>query len=302
MTNGQAGGEPGTADDLVADALGLGVQATARMITDYVEVGLLAPPRYRKTTQRGSDQWLFPPEQRRLFYELCRAKQRSPLPRVPHRTMVPVVLHIWLTDDTVIPVEQARRALRTHARAAGISAEDRRRKSANQVVEQFAHPTATAAQRLRLARLLREGEQTRRPDWYAVADALAAVASPWRGEGPAEIVRGFGPPQMPLTTDQVVAMWEAHWAVTRQLRTESVSEGKLLEAREAARKDWAGYAAQRPALMRGAGHLAHIFDVPEDQEQTPRQHVNGFLAVVAHALGEMRPAFQRAAERAHARS
>ncbi|MFF2954945.1 hypothetical protein ACFVVU_26805 [Kitasatospora sp. NPDC057965] len=302
MMNGQASWVSGTAEDLVVDARELGVQASPRMITDYVEVGLLAPPQYRKTTQRGSDQRVFPPEQRRLFYELCRAKQRSTLPRVPHRTIIPVVLYMWLTDDTVIPVEQASRALRTHALATGINAEARRRQSANQVIEQFAHPSATMAQRLRVAQLIRSGEQTQRPDWNALADALAVLASPWRVEGPPEIVRGLGPPRMPITTDHVIAMWEARWAVTQKLRTESVPAAKLLTARTAARQSWAEYWVDRPALMREAGNLAHIFDIPDDQEQLARQHVTGYLTVLGDVLGELRPAFERAALRMHARS
>lgn len=172
MTDWREAWPVGTAADLVDDARSLGIKASPRMVTDYVEVGLLAPPLFRKTTQRGSDRRVFPPEQRRLFYELNCAKLRSPLVRVPHRTLIPVVLYMWCLDDTVVTDTQARRALRTYAQSAGISSEARRQTTARKVVEQFAHPLATTDQR-RAARLwIREGELTRRPNWDAVADAL----------------------------------------------------------------------------------------------------------------------------------
>lgn len=60
----------GTAEDLVKDVHDLGVSIRSRTVTDYVEAGLLAPPLYRKSTQRGSDRRVFPPEQRQLSYEL----------------------------------------------------------------------------------------------------------------------------------------------------------------------------------------------------------------------------------------
>lgn len=108
--------QPGTAEDLVCDAEALGIeQVSTRMITDWVEVGLLAAPEFQKSTQRGRDHSVFPALQRRLFTELLEARTRSPLMRIPHHTMIPVVLFVWLTSDTVVPVAQARRALRTYA-------------------------------------------------------------------------------------------------------------------------------------------------------------------------------------------
>lgn len=154
MEETQVKWEPGTVDDLVRDAQALGVeQVSARMITDWVEVGLLAAPEFQKSTQRGRDRSLFPASQRRLFTELLEARKRSPLKRIPHHTMIPVVLFVWLTSDTVVPVEQARRALRTYAQTTGKTNSARRQDNARRIVDQFAHPSATYHQR-RTAQLL----------------------------------------------------------------------------------------------------------------------------------------------------
>ncbi|MFD6989273.1 hypothetical protein [Streptomyces sp. NPDC059943] len=291
----------GTAEDLVKDVQDLGVSIRSRTVTDYVEAGLLAPPLYRKSTQRGSDRRVFPPEQRQLFYELTRAKLRSPLPRVPHRTMIPVVLLMWCTDDTVVSDAQARRALRTYARNAGISSAGRRRTTAAKVVEQFAHPLATPRQRRAAHAWIRDGEVTRKPNWDAVADALSAVASPWRARGLPEIVRGFGPPDAPVTTDHVVAMWELDWQVTQKLAVEEVSEAVLRRAREEHRDTWRNYQTVRSDWASRAGTMASLFDLPDDQEQAARQRVNGFVTLLGDTLGLARPTFDRARTRASMR-
>ncbi|MFF3272039.1 hypothetical protein ACFYWU_14085 [Streptomyces chrestomyceticus] len=291
----------GTAEDLVDDARSLGVAFRTRTVTDYVEMGLLAPPLYRKTTQRGSDRRIYPPEQRRLFYELTATKIRSPLARVPHRSLIPVVLYVWCMDDSVVPDIQARRALRTWAQSAGIASGARRRSTAKKVVAQFAHPTATHGQRRTAEQWIRDGEESRKPDFDNIADALSTVASPWRARGLPEIVRGFGPAAAPITTDQAVALWELQSQVNEILTFEGVSEGLLHRAREEHRENWQGYQSVRAAWASQAGTMADIFELPADQEQAARQQVNGFITVLGNTLGLARPSFARAQARARAR-
>ncbi|MGZ9934958.1 hypothetical protein ACXNSR_34355 [Streptomyces sp. NC-S4] len=291
----------GTADDLVEDARSLGITVSPRTVTDYVEVGLLAPPLYRKTTQRGSDRRLYPPEQRRLFYELNAAKLRSPLARVPHRTMIPVVLYFWCMNDTVVPGVQARRALRTWAQSVGINSGPRRRSTANKVVAQFADPAATSGQRRIAEQWIRAGEESRRPDFDNIADALSTVASPWRTRGLPEIVRGFGPAVAPITTDQAVAMWELQLQVNEILAFEAVPEHVLRHAREEHRENWQAYQGVRADWAAQAGAMADIFAMPTNQEQAARQQVNGFVAVLGSTLDLTRPTFERAQARARAR-
>ncbi|MEW1674919.1 hypothetical protein AB0O47_16960 [Streptomyces noursei] len=291
----------GTAEDLVEDARSLGVKISQRTVTDYVEVGLLAPPLYRKTTQRGSDRRVYPPEQRRLFYELNAAKLRSPLSRVPQRTMIPVVLYVWCMNDSVVPDNQARRALRTWAQSVGISSEPRRKSTANKVVARFADPAATTGQRRIAEQWLRDGEASRKPNFDNIADALSAVANPWRARGLPEIVRGFGPAVAPMTTDQAVAMWELQLQVNEALAFEGVPEHVLRRAREESRQNWQEYQGVRADWASQAGAMADIFGLPTDQEQAARQQVNGFVTVLGNTLDLARPTFARAEARARAR-
>jgi hypothetical protein len=153
-------------------------KASVRMVGDWVGDGLLASPGFRKSTRHGSDERVFPAEQRWLFTELLKARQRSPLKRIPHHTLTRIVLYLWLLEDTVVPTEQARRAWRTFARATGRRTEPGRRKLAEQVVDQIAHPEASYQQRRAALLLIEAGEKSKRPDWEKLAPVIAQIASP----------------------------------------------------------------------------------------------------------------------------
>ena len=59
--------EPGTIDDMVADAAAAGYQATARLIRDWTEHGLLDYPHKRPAGKgHGSAPALYPASQRML--------------------------------------------------------------------------------------------------------------------------------------------------------------------------------------------------------------------------------------------
>jgi hypothetical protein len=296
MTDWEGDWTPGTAADLAEDAMRLGMRMSARGVLRHVEVGLLAPPVRRKTTQRGSDMAVFPPTQRRLFYEINKAKIRSPLAKVPHHTMVPVVLKVWLEYDGVVTDGQARRALRTHALKTGFSSGPRRSNTVAQVIGQVASPQATGAQLQAAKMCLVAGERSRNPDWDIVAEVLYSVANPWRSRGcPIEIA--FGPPQAPMTTDHMVASWESTWSTTQRLESESVPVPLLRRVRDIHREDWAEYLRLRPQLQADAGSRAGMFTLPEDPEVLARQQVNGFVSSLAGDLGLIRDAAQRAEAR-----
>jgi hypothetical protein len=296
MTDWEGGWTPGTAADLAEDAMRLGMRMSARGVLRHVEVGLLAPPVRRKTTQRGSDMAVFPPTQRRLFYEINKSKIRSPLAKVPHHTMVPVVLKVWLEYDGVVTDGQARRALRTHALKTGFSSGPRRSNTVAQVIGQVASPQATGAQLQAAKMCLVAGERSRDPDWDIVAEVLYSVANPWRSRGcPIEIA--FGPPQAPMTTDQMVASWESTWSTTQRLQSESVPEPLLRRVRDIHREDWAEYLRLRPQLQTNAGSRTGMFTLAEDPEVLARQQVNGFVSSLAGDLGLIRDAAQRAEAR-----
>ncbi|WP_369780616.1 hypothetical protein [Streptomyces sp. R33] len=293
MTEPQQHWLPGTTEDLVEDARQLGVQQVSpRLVKDYVEVGLLASPQPRKSTQRGSDPRVFPPEQRRLFSELMKARRHSPLGRVPYRTMMPIVIQMWLTSPlgaSVIPVNQARRALRTWAEETGLHSIASRKKSSRAVIEQFAHPTATRNQRRLVEHLLQEGERTKQPRWDLLTEALKDLSSPWRAHARAYGLHGterrIGPAVTPMSVDVAVAQWRFHWEVNQQLKAESVKAKELLYARELHRRAWAGYQQRRPALMAQAGEQAAYFATPDSTEQQIRKEVGAFTTTLGHVLG-----------------
>ncbi|MFI5476042.1 hypothetical protein ACIA6D_38330 [Streptomyces cacaoi] len=103
--------EPGTIDDLVADAAAAGHHVTKRLVHDWVARGLLAQPQRRRTGQRGSEKALHTGAQRTLFLDLLRRRQPSSV-----RPLAEFVLVCWLFlgDDDVVSTRQALRALRTY--------------------------------------------------------------------------------------------------------------------------------------------------------------------------------------------
>ncbi|MCX4695475.1 hypothetical protein [Streptomyces sp. NBC_01408] len=293
MTNYQEDAVPATTEDLVSDARELGVaQASTRMIKDWVEHGLLAPPAFRKFTQRGSAARVFLPEQRRLFREIIEAKKRSPLTRVPHHTVVPVNLHIWLTYDTVITDEQALRGFRTYARSAGVSSAARRQAAARAIVDQFAHPEARKRQRRHVEALLIQGERTKQPRWDLLGPAMRDLASPWRDDGlPRLDERAIGLPEMPMTFDHAVALWMLKLEVTRRLQTESIPPEVLLAARAEFRRGWVNYQNDRAQLETRAEDSAAMFALPVGTEARVREHVHAFTTTLGRATGVAEPIF-----------
>ncbi|MFJ7208915.1 hypothetical protein ACIQWR_35965 [Streptomyces sp. NPDC098789] len=277
--------EPGTAADLVGDAEALGVErVSARMVTDWVEVGLLAAPEFRKSTRHGSDLGLFPAVQRRLFSELLDVRRRSPLARIPHHALIPVALFVWLNSDTVVPVAQARRALRTYARTTGKANATRRRDTARRVVEQFAHPSATHQQRRTVQLLVEEGEKSGRPDWARLHSALTAVCSPWPTAGVPLLERGIGRPDAPLTVTDSIVLKVAAERLRARLGAEQVQEEDLLRARSVHRTDWARYETAR-GREQPEGTTPGFFAVPEGAEARAREQVHAYTGTLAGVLG-----------------
>jgi hypothetical protein len=286
--------QPATIEDLVADALALGVDtASPRMITDWTEDGLLGSPEFQKSTRYGSDARLYPPEQRRLFHELLRARQRSPLARVPKHTLIRPVLHLWLTDDNVISTMQARRAWRTWAKRAGKNTAAARRGFTRQVVDQWAHPCAPYHQRRKAQLLLEQGEKTGVPDWDKLYSALTEVCSPWPAPQGQRIERAIGISQQPAGVQEAIALWMLGQKVTALLRQERVIEGDLDRARAEHRRGWQEYEASQTRLRQQATN-PEAFDRPSTVEGQVKRHVEAFIPTLGHTLGLTRETFAQA--------
>ncbi|GJF32679.1 hypothetical protein KNE206_53790 [Kitasatospora sp. NE20-6] len=286
----------GASADLVADAHALGVRsASTRMVTDWVEEGLLASPEPRKTKAHGSDPRVFPPEQRELFTKLLEARERSPLGRVPQRSIIRVVLYLWLIDDTVVLTPQARRAWRTHARATGKQTAARRSETARAVVTSLAHPSATIPQRRAAQLVIEEGERTGRVDLPRLTSVLTELCSPWPAQpGTPRIERAIPGPFGPVTVQHHVAMWHARHQAVRRLRNEEIDEATLDRVRAVYRPQWAYYQARRPALAAQAGAFATAFAEPETLEGRAIEAVDAFVGTLAGELGLIEAALHAA--------
>lgn len=79
--------EPGTIDDLVADATTAGHQVKARVVRDWIAEGLLDSPQ-RRAKHRGSDKALHTVNQRKLFLLLL--DKRQAMPKIPSLAQIPL--------------------------------------------------------------------------------------------------------------------------------------------------------------------------------------------------------------------
>jgi hypothetical protein len=298
--------EPGTAEDLVADADAFGLAITTRMITDWVECGLLAAPAFQKSTQHGSDQRLFSAAQRRLFTDMLQARQRSPHSRIPLDRLAEVIVHVWLDFHEAVDITQARRALRTWARGAGRAAADRRAAASRAVLAQVAHPQASVkARRAALAAIQvaeiaghdaasaqalppkqREaaGATLDAVDWEQVYSTLITVSLPATALPAQGIERGYGLPEMPFGLDDMLAMWISDLRVTIRLAAEQVSDKDLLAARLQHRVQWQDYQAARFG-WHARSMDPTLFAPPTDFDDYSRQYVKGFKTVLARRVG-----------------
>lgn len=104
--------QPGTIDDLLADARALGFPATKRLVYDWTGVGLLDHPKRRsRGVKGGSDKALFPAAQRNLFRLL--ASKRSEVKYISSLYNVPVF--IWLWWDGYVSTHQVQQVMQSWA-------------------------------------------------------------------------------------------------------------------------------------------------------------------------------------------
>ncbi|WP_455355370.1 hypothetical protein [Streptomyces sp. SYSU K217416] len=292
----------GTSADLVADALAMGVKASPRMVTSWVEDGMLANPEPRKTSAHGSDPRIFPPEQRELFTRLLGARERSPLGRIPQRSLIRVVLYLWLINDTIVLTPQARRAWRTHARATGQTTAGRRSQNARTIVGQLAHPSATLKQRRAAQLVIEESERTGRIDIDRLTPVLTGLYSPWSVmPGMPRIERALPGPFGPVSVQHHIAIWKARQQTIRRLRHEEIDETELDRVRADYRPMWADYQVRRPDMATiGAGEFAAYFAEPDTMEGRAIEAVDAFVGTLAGELGLIEAA-SHAAETARLR-
>jgi hypothetical protein len=130
-----------TADDLAADAAGAGTPVSTRLITDWVERGLLDRPRRRGLGRGKGTVATWPEDQRRLFLALLDQRRRG-VKRQATLCNLPVT--IWLDseglDHDYVPLRQVRRCLATWGSAYRAGPVRAARHAAEDLIEQQGMP------------------------------------------------------------------------------------------------------------------------------------------------------------------
>jgi hypothetical protein len=128
-----------------------------RLITDWVEKGLLDRPTVRGLGRGKGTLATWPEEQLQLFLLLL--GKRRELKRTATLCNIPVGL--WLIwGDRYAPLRQVRRALATWADAYATVKHGRAERTALQLLEQVAHPEAEESDRLRFELLITRAATT----------------------------------------------------------------------------------------------------------------------------------------------
>ncbi|MBN1172722.1 MAG: hypothetical protein JXA67_11160 [Micromonosporaceae bacterium] len=239
--------EPGTVDDLLADAARHGHAATARLITDWVSQGLLdRPSRRPRGRGQGSAKGLYPANQRHLFLTLL-DKRGQGARHVDSLARVPIFIWLYWGDDYV-PTRQVVRALRTWHGDGAVNLEQARR-SAQRMLTLLDHPLATPANRQALIDVLTDiAWKGRIDDRAQLEQAVRTVFEP-----PTvfqSIKRAIGRPAAAIiTADTALGLIEARWTASIAIKDCKIDEDELNEARQHHLRSRLEYLTERPALQ-----------------------------------------------------
>jgi len=247
--------EPGTIEDMVADATAAGYQVTERLIRDWTQHGLLDYPQKRSAGKgHGSAAALYPASQRNLLLTLLHhrpGKNISSLARIP--------VSIWMYwGEEYVSLRQARRALlrslgdqqagSRYAQDAMRASKDRSRTVAREVLSQMDNPQATPRARRELLEALAETSYSGRPDFERLEHAVSAVFD----AGTTQIRRAVGHPSAPVTSEALVLGVRARVLAIEALTSGQVTDEALSQARDAHLFGYADYIARYPVLAAAA--------------------------------------------------
>jgi hypothetical protein len=251
--------EPGTIDDLVADAVAAGHDLSRRLIRDWTERGLLDNPQKRPAGKgHGSAPALYAASQRNLLLTLLHHRPGnsiSSLARIP--------VGIWMYwGDSFVPIRQVRRALMTWLCDPRVS-KQRAADAARQVLGQIAIPHATAAARRELLEVVTQANWTGRADFDRLERAIRAVFEPEHKA----VARAIGHISAPVTTDAMISVMKARLHAVTELMNENLSDEALKQAREAHLFAYAEYAVRQP-LLAVASPPGHTLYEPVTAEDT----------------------------------
>ena len=233
--------EPGTIDDLLADATAWDYQVSVRFIRDWTKVGLLDRPRKRPAGRgRGSAPALYSANQRMLFLVLL--DKRAEGHGIRQIARIPVWFWMYWGDDYV-PLAQARRAFMTWLEDQTSLAQAQA--NAREITKQFAHPQATRQARRRFVDLITEINYTGRlGDLAELEDAFRQVFEP----GATLTHRAVGSPNAPITVEAMIQVAQARAQAAQKLKDGKISDTAFRRARQAHLVHYAEYARNQAAL------------------------------------------------------
>lgn len=276
---------PGTIHQLIADAAERGhPEATARLIRDWTQLGLLDYPQHRPAGKgRGSRAALYPQNQRHLFQTLLHHRPDNGI-----RSLARIPVGIWTYwGEQFVSLSQARRAMKTWLGDPRVS----RRKAeetARELTRLLDNPAATESARAELRRTVGEIAYTGHADFEQFEAAVREVFEP----GAHRVHRAVGHPAAPLTADAIVELIRARLHAARRLADDEVTDAEFLQARHAHLVTYAQYAAEQ-ALYAAAAPA----DRPDMYETvTGERALNECCANLLTALGLNNLYPQRAAE------
>ncbi len=232
--------EPGTIDDLIADAHVRGFPATTRLVHDWVGLGLLDHPRRRsRGAKGGSEKALWPWTQRNLFRLLV--EKRPQVKEVAPLCNIPVVIWLWW-GETYVPTAQVQRALATWAtKVRGVSWRTAKRQAC-QVADFLDDMGAPREDRQHLIDLVAKTGYSGQTDAAALSEAMQEVFDPM-GEG-----RFVGSPLMPVTAERYAHLMDTR-ARGLELAKGPASIKDLQNAWPYCRWGLQSYATNRSALI-----------------------------------------------------
>ena len=232
--------EPGTIDDLIADAARAGHQVTARLVRDWTQVGLLDQPRKRPAGRgRGSSQALYAANQRELLLTLL---SKRPSNGIGSLARIPVGIWMYWGDEYV-PLRQARRALLAWLGNPRVSLR-RARETTKTIVGQLDNPTATPTARRELRNVLAEISHTGQLDEDRLERAAFDVFEPHVSQ----IRRALGHPAAPLMVDSFIGAIKARVTAVTHLTDNRVSDEVFYQARHSHLMTYAEYAVRQPVF------------------------------------------------------
>jgi hypothetical protein len=232
--------QSGTIDDLIADAQARGFPATARLIYDWVGLGLLDhPQRHSRGAQGGSDKAVWPWTQRNLFRLLV--EKRAQVKGVAPLCNIPVAIWLWWGEGYVLTT-QVQRALATWAnKVEGVSWQTAK-SQARHAAAFLDDLGAPREGRERLIDVLAKTAYSGQLDKKTVTEAIRQVFDPG-GDG-----RVYGSSLMPVTPERFVDLMESR-TLGMVLAKKPASVEDLTNAWHYCRFGMQSYAVARPALI-----------------------------------------------------